>query len=63
MTKRASGIEKRENNRNINLEKSSKRAQRLVKKYVDLDVVAQSQEQQEVFNVMWQKFDHELKKT
>lgn len=62
MTQRASGIEKRENNRNINLEKSSKRAQRLVKKYVDLDVVAQSEEQQEVFNVMWQKFDHELKK-
>ena len=62
MTQRVSGIERRQNNRDVNLEKSGKRAQRLVKKHVDFDIVAQSEDQQEVFNVMWQQFDHELKK-
>lgn len=62
MSKRISGIERREKNRDINLEKIGKRAQRLVKKYVNFDVVAQSKDQQEVFDVMWQEFDHELKK-
>lgn len=62
MTQRISGIEKREKNRDIDLEKNGKRAQRLVKKHIDFDMVAQSKDQQEVFNAMWQKFDHELKK-
>lgn len=62
MNQRVSGIEKRETNRNLNLEKSRKQAQRLVKKHVDFDVVVQSEGQQEVFNIMWEKFDNELKK-
>ena len=53
MNQRASGIEKREKNRSVNLEKSNKRAQRLVKKHVDFDLVAKSEDQQEVFNIMW----------
>ena len=53
MNQRVSGIEKRETNRNLNLEKSRKQAQRLVKKHVDFDVVVQSEGQQEVFNIMW----------
>ena len=63
MNQRASGIEKREKNRSVNLEKSNKRAQRLVKKHVDFDLVAKSEDQQEVFNIMWEEFDNELKKT
>lgn len=62
MTERVSGIKKREKNRSINLEKSGERARRLVKKHIDFDIVVQSKNQQEVFNNMWQKFDHELKK-
>ncbi|WP_201575073.1 tyrosine-type recombinase/integrase [Psychrobacter sp. H8-1] len=62
MNQRASCIEKREKNRSVNLEKSNKRAQRLVKKHVDFDLVAQSEDKQEVFNIMWEKFDNELKK-
>lgn len=62
MNQRVSSIEKRETNRSINLERSYKQAQRLVKKHVDFDVVTQSKSQQEVFNIMWQKFDYELKK-
>lgn len=62
MNQRISGIEKRETNRSLNLEKSRRQAQRLVKKHVDFDVVTQSKSQQEVFNIMWQKFDYELKK-
>lgn len=44
MNKRVSGIEQREKNRDVNLEKSGKRAQRLVKKHVDFDIVAQSED-------------------
>lgn len=62
MNQRVSGIEKRETNRSLNLEKSRRQAQRLVKKHVDFDVVTQSKGQQEVFNIMWEKFDNELKK-
>lgn len=62
MNQRASGIEKREKNRSVNLEKSNKRAQRLVKKHVDFDLVAKLEDQQEVFNIMWEEFDNELKK-
>lgn len=62
MSQRISGIEKRESNRNTNLVKNRKQAQRLVKKHVDFDMVTQSENQQEVFNIMWQKFDNALKK-
>jgi len=62
MTKRISGIEQRENKREVNLERNIKRARRLVKKHIDFSVIMQSDNIQIAFNIMWQKFDNELRK-
>lgn len=62
MTQRISAIEQRDKNKDANLERSMKRARSLVKKYIDFDVIVQSNFTQTAFNIMWQKLDSELRK-
>lgn len=60
MTNRQSGIEIREAKRDKQEQKRFLLAQKLIDQHISLIEIEESQDQQQLFNLMWQEFDNKL---